>query len=211
MTSSEDRKGLDHGLSNAGPRTLSPGPFSCVCWAVSCLYLGMWIESEDIHFPANTTLDMSWHLGDLPNYQQRTQKKFFSVLKSLIMYMFSKAGPLIPLAPSGLKASPWSHCIREGIRWWHVQLQLEKFLMLGKIEGPRKRGCQRIRWLDSITNAMNMNLNKLWEMVRDKEACHVAVHGVVMSRTLLGNWTTRENYICCWMISNILFLTIYGL
>ena len=88
---------------------------------------------------------------------------------------------------------------------------LEKFLMLGKIEGRRKRGCQRIRWLDSITNAMNMNLEKLWEMVRDREACHVAVHGVVMSWTLLGNWTTRENYICCWMISNILFLTIYGL
>ena len=87
---------------------------------------------------------------------------------------------------------------------------LEKFLMLGKIEGWRKRGCQRIRWLDSITNAMNMNLEKLWEMVRYREACHVAVHGVVMSRTLLGNWT-RENYICCWMISNILFLTIYGL
>ena len=54
---------------------------------------------------------------------------------------------------------------------------LEKSLMLGKIEGRRKRGCQRMRWLDDITDAMDMNLGKLQEMVRDREAWHAIVHG----------------------------------
>ena len=59
---------------------------------------------------------------------------------------------------------------------------LEKFLMLGKIEGQRRR-CQRKRQLDSITDAMNMNLGKLWEMVRDREAWCASVHGVIKSWT----------------------------
>ena len=63
---------------------------------------------------------------------------------------------------------------------------LEKSLMLGKIEG-RRRGHQRMRWLDSITNAMNMNLCKIQEMVRDREAWYIAVHGVAKSWTQLGN------------------------
>ena len=60
---------------------------------------------------------------------------------------------------------------------------LEKSLMLGKIEGRRRRGRQRMRWLDSITDAMNMNSDKVWEMVRDREAWHAAVHEVAKSRT----------------------------
>ena len=64
---------------------------------------------------------------------------------------------------------------------------LEKFLVLGKIKGRRRRGHQRMRWLESITDAMNMNLGKLQETVKDREAWNAAVYGVANSRTCLSN------------------------
>jgi len=64
---------------------------------------------------------------------------------------------------------------------------LEKTLMLGKIEGRRRRGWKRMRWLDSTTDSMDMNLSKLWEMVKDRGARSAAVHEVTKSRTQLSN------------------------
>ena len=64
--------------------------------------------------------------------------------------------------------------------------------MLGRIEGKRRRGWQRMRWLESIANSMDMNLSKLWEIVKDREAWHSVVHGVTKSQTQLSDSTTTN-------------------
>ena len=68
-----------------------------------------------------------------------------------------------------------------------IEDSLGKSMILGKIEGRRRRGHQRMRWLDGIINMLNMNLGKLWEMVRDMQACCASVHGVAKSRTRWDN------------------------
>ena len=124
--------------------------------------------------------------------------------------ILKKINPEFSLEGLKLKLQYFGHLIQRAN-------SLEKTLILGKIEGRRRRGWQRMRWLDVISDSMNMSLNKLREMVKDRKAWRAAVHGVTKSWTQLNNNNNNNkclnNYLvlfgCCCCIFSLLWLYLF--
>ena len=153
-----------------------------------------------------------WELDHKKGWALKTWCFWIVVLKKTLESPL-ECKKIKPVSPKGNQ--PWIHwkdwSSNTSATWYKESTHLKKTLMLEKIEGKRRKGWQRMRWLVSITDSMNMNLSKLREMVEDSEGWRAAVHGVTESRTWQTGWTTiiytihiyiiqfiqkRSNYTC---------------